>query len=90
MKAEQCSRWQELRPVRLVLESLGSKVANEQVCGLTENQNIAKILLVGSTKALLQKEACAIFALTIAKRLGFNHSGYPILTISKQITLVSL
>ena len=43
----------------------------------TDNQNVARILLVGSRKELLQKEACAIFALSIANKIRIEPEWIP-------------
>ena len=58
----------ELCAVRLVLESLLSKHANERVRWFIDNQNVARILLVGSKTAKLQEKAYTIFSISIANR----------------------
>ena len=55
-EAGRSSTWRELRAVRLVLEQLVSKLANERVCWFTDNQNVARILLVGSRMTELQAQ----------------------------------
>ena len=58
----------ELRAVRLVLEFLLSKHENERFHWFTDNQNVARILLVGSKTAELREEAYAIFSISIVNR----------------------
>jgi len=60
-EAQQSSTWWELRAVRLVLESFGPKLQNERVKWFTNNQNVVRIVLCGSKKPILQREALAIF-----------------------------
>ena len=60
-ESKQSSVWRELRVVRLVLESLVTKLSNERVRWFTDNQNVAQILSVGSKSAALQKGAFVIF-----------------------------
>ena len=53
----------ELKAVRKVLESLLPKLKNERVRWFSDNQNVARILNIGSKKPHLQKEALAVFSL---------------------------
>ena len=76
-EAVRSSTWRELRAVRLVLESLVSKLANERVHWFTDNQNVSRILLVGSRTAELQEEAFAIFSVAIANRINIEPEWIP-------------
>ena len=62
----QSSTWRELRAVRMVLESLVPKLKNERVRWFSDNQNVVRILDVGSKQPHLQQETLAVF--TIAAR----------------------
>ena len=59
----QSSTWRELKAVRKVLESLLPKLKNERVQWFSDNQNVVRILNIGSKKPHLQKEALAVFSL---------------------------
>ena len=52
MEVQQSSTWHELRAVRLVLESLMNKLRNCTVKWFTDNQNVARIIQVGSKNEL--------------------------------------
>ena len=47
-KASYNSTWRELRAVRSVLETLVTKLRNQRVRWLTDNQNVCRIILTGS------------------------------------------
>ena len=51
------STWRELKAVALVLESIAPKLARSSVRWFTDNQNVVRIISVGSTKEHLQ--ACS-------------------------------
>ena len=59
----QSSTWRELRAVHLVLQDLGPKLKNHRVRWFTDNQNVARIVLIGSRKPILHEEAMAILYL---------------------------
>ena len=59
----QSSTWRELRAVRMVLESLIPKLKNERVRWFSDNQNVVRIMEVGSKKPQLQEEALAVFSI---------------------------
>ena len=59
----QSSTWRELKAMQKVLESLLPKLKNEQVRWFSDNQNVVRILNIGSKKPHLQKEALAVFSL---------------------------
>ena len=60
-EARLSSTWQELQAVLKVLQSLTSKLQNQRIRWFTDNQNVVRILSVGSKNSLLQQEAIAIF-----------------------------
>ncbi len=64
-EAVQSSTWRELCGMRLVLESVASKLANSRVHWFTDNQNVSHILTVGSRKCHLQDEALRVFYLAV-------------------------
>ena len=57
------STWRELRAVRIMLEFLVSKLKNERVRWFSDNQNVVRIMEVGSKKPQLQEEALTIFSI---------------------------
>ena len=57
------STWRELKAVRMVLESLLPKLQNQRIRWFSDNQNVVRILDVGSKNPLLQKEALGVFAM---------------------------
>jgi len=60
----QSSTWRELAAVRRVLESLDSKLKNQRIKWFSDNQNVIRILEMGSKKPSLQKEGLEVFSLT--------------------------
>ena len=56
-KAERSSTWCELSAVHLVLLSVARKLVNARVRWFTDNQNVARILQVGSGKPDLHEIA---------------------------------
>ena len=76
-EAGQSSTWRELRVVRLVLESLVTKLENQRVRWFTDNQNVARIILVGSKTAALQTEVFGIFSLCISKQIRIEPDWIP-------------
>ena len=59
----QSSTWRELKAVQMVLESLIPKLKMERVCWFSDNQNVVRILEVGSNKPQLQEEAFTVFSI---------------------------
>lgn len=64
-EARQSSTWREIRAVTGTLESIAHKLSNQRVRWFTDNQNVARIIQVGSRKELLQLEALNIFELAV-------------------------
>ena len=77
LEAQQSSTWRELRAVGLVLDSLVVKLKNCTVRWFTDNQNVARILQVGSKTPLLQKEALHVFSLSVAHNVSIEPEWIP-------------
>ena len=71
------STWRELRAVKLVLESFQSKLSNERIRWLTDNQNVVRIVQYGSKNSTLQAEALAIFAICVNNRIHIEPEWIP-------------
>ena len=52
-----------------MLESFQSQLANERVRWFSDNQNVARIVMYGSSKADLQAEALAIFSISVRQHI---------------------
>ncbi len=57
------STWRELQAIALVLESVAPKLSHTNVRWFTDNQNVVRIMSVGSKKKHLQEVAMKIFML---------------------------
>ena len=64
-EALQSSTWRELTAVLRVLMAVAARLMNFHVRWFTDNQNVARILLVGSKKPLLQAIALKVFSLSV-------------------------
>jgi len=76
-EATRSSTLQELRAVRLVLESLVEKLRNQRMRWFLDNQNVVRILQNGSKKTDLQGEALAIFSMTIKQQMRIEPEWIP-------------
>ena len=76
-EAAKSSTWREIRAVRMVLEALKAKLTNERVRWFTDNQNVVRILMVGSRKPDLQAEALAVFSISLAHHLHIEPEWVP-------------
>ena len=76
-EVDKSSTWRKIRTVRMVLEALKSKLRNERVRWFTDNQNVARILMVGSKKPDLQAEALAIFSISLSHHLHIEPEWIP-------------
>ena len=65
-EAKQSSTWRELVAVCRVLQAIASKLVNMRVRWFTDNQNVVRILRVGSAKPHLQSEAVAVFGVMLS------------------------
>ena len=61
----------------MVLESLIEKLKNEHVQWFSDNQNVVRILQTGSRNPDLQKEALAIFSLTLQGQVRMDPKWIP-------------
>ena len=68
-EASQSSTWRELSAVYQVLLAVACKLANTRVSWFTGNQNVARILQVGSKKPQLHAIALKVFALSVQYQL---------------------
>ena len=64
-EAHQSSTWRELRAVHMVLDDLGPKLRNHRVRWFTDNQNVARIVLIGSRKPVLHEKAMTILSICL-------------------------
>ena len=71
------STWRELRAVTLVLMSVSTKLKNQRVRWFTDNQNVVRILQVGSKQPHLQEEAVKILALAIQHQVRIEPEWIP-------------
>ena len=76
-EANQSSTWQELRAVRMMLESLVGKLQNYRVRWFTDNQKMVWILMTGSRKPPLQKEALAIYSFAVSNAVHIKPDWVP-------------
>ena len=63
-EASQSSMWRELTAVFRVLEAVSEKLSCARVRWFSDNQNVVRILYVGSRKTHLQVAALKIFSLS--------------------------
>ena len=76
-EARQNSTWRELVAVGRVLEAVATKLGNGRLRWFTDNQNIVRILTVGSGKGYLQAEAMRIFKLCICHHIHLEPEWIP-------------
>ena len=76
-EAKQSSTWRELTAVLCVLEAMAKKLANARVRWFSDNQNVARILLVGSRKPHLQSIALKIFSLSVRSHIKIEPEWIP-------------
>ena len=68
-EAAQSSTWRELTAVYRVLHSMAAKLRDSHVRWFTDNQNVVRILQVGSRKEHLQKVALEVFSLSMSNHI---------------------
>lgn len=76
-EAAQSSTWRELSAVWQVLQSVASKLANVRVRWFTDNQNVARILQVGSRKPQLHAIALKVFSLSVQYQIRLEPEWIP-------------
>ena len=64
-EAAQSSTWRELHAVRMVLGSLAHMLHNQRVRWFSDNQNVVRIIEIGSRNPKLQKEALEIYSMAV-------------------------
>ena len=64
-EAAQSSKWRELHAVRMVLGSLAHMLHNQRVRWFSDNQNLVRIIEIGSRNPKLQKEALEIYSMAM-------------------------
>ena len=73
----QSSTWRELQAVHLVLQDLGPKLKNHRVRWFTDNQNVARIVLIESRKPILHEEAMAILSISLHQQIRLEPKWIP-------------
>ena len=76
-EAKQSSTWRELVAVGRVLMSVAKKLRNIRVCWFTDNQNVVRILKVGSCKLHLQVEALMVLKACVANNIRLEREWVP-------------
>ena len=78
-EAQQSSTWREreLSAVLRVLMAVATKLKHFRVRWFTDNQNVARILLVGSKKTLLQALAVKVFSLSVQNHIKLEPEWIP-------------
>ena len=76
-EAEQSSTWRELAAVLQVLMGVARKLANYRVRWFTDNQNVSRILMVGSKKAHLQDLALRVFSIAVQNNIKLEPEWIP-------------
>ena len=76
-EASQSSTWRELTAVLCVLEAVSKKQSNTRVRWFSDNQNVVRILYVGSRKAQLQAIALKTFSLSVCSLLKIEAEWIP-------------
>ena len=76
-EAKQSSTWRELVAVARVMESVANKLGSTRVRWFTDNQNVVRILQVGSGKAHLQVEALRVFELCVQYQIHLEPEWLP-------------
>ena len=76
-EAKQSSTWRELTAVVKVLMAVAAKLMNLRVRWFTDNKTVARILLVGSKKPLLQVVALKVFSLAVQYQIRLEPEWIP-------------
>jgi hypothetical protein len=71
------STWRELRVVTQSLKAAAHKLSNHRIKWFSDNQNVVRIVRVGSRKEELQKEALAIYRLALAHNITMEPEWIP-------------
>ncbi|KAL5463210.1 hypothetical protein EMCRGX_G032089 [Ephydatia muelleri] len=76
-EAVKSSTWRELVAVSRVLDSIAPKLRNVRVRWFSDNQNVVRIIQVGSRKAHLQEQAMRVFETCIAYQIRLEPEWLP-------------
>ena len=78
-EVHQSSTWMKLRTVHLVLQNLGSnyKLKNHRIWWFTDNQNVARIVSIGSRKPILHEKAMAILFICLHQQIRLEPEWIP-------------
>ena len=76
-EAMQSSTWRELVAVSRVLDSIAPKLRNVRVKWFSDNQNVVRILQVGSRKPHLQEQAMKVFQTCIDYQIRLEPDWLP-------------
>ena len=76
-EAVKSSAWRELTAVYRVLHSMASKLRDSRVRWFTDNQNVVRILQVGSRKEHLHKVALDVFSLSMNNHIHLEPEWIP-------------
>ena len=77
IEAEKSSTWRELTSVARVLEAVSKKLSNSRVKWFTDNQNVVRIICVGSKVSDLQVVALKIFKIVLANNICIEPEWVP-------------
>ena len=75
-RKQKSSTWRELKAVAEVLGAVGSKLSDLRLRWFTDNQNVVRIIQVGSKKEELQLIAIKILSSVSIMALSWNQSGF--------------
>ena len=76
-EAVQSSTWRELAAVSRLLDSMAAKLRNARVRWFSDNQNVVRILQVGSRKPNLQEQALRVFETCIIYQIRLEPEWVP-------------
>ena len=79
-------KWRELRAVRMLLESLIPKLKNERIRWFSDNQNVVRIMEIGSKIQNCRRRPLQYSQSPLRTLSGLSCSGFVIQKTSKQIT----
>jgi hypothetical protein len=77
VEAKKSSTWRELRAVTQTLRAIAHELSNHRVRWFSDNQNVVRIVQVGSRVEELQKEAVDIFKVAIAHNICLEPEWIP-------------
>ena len=87
-EAQQSSTWRELTAVLQVLMAVAPKLKNCRVCWFTDNQNVARILQVGSKNHSCMQKPSECSPCQCSIKLDWNQNGFQGILMREQIILL--